>query len=243
MTYSACYRALGAALLACLATASAARASFHEMQIEQVIAGVCGDTDKQAIQLRQRFAFQNFVTGKLLRAYDAQGNNGVTLLTFPSDAGNGAAGSRILITTPSFAAAFGIAGDFTLAQSIPTSYLTAGRVTFEDNGSFGILWALAWGGASYTGSNLGDPFHINDADGNFGAAFAGLAPYSSTKAVRFQGAASAGSTTNAADYAYTAGAATFVNNAGSVSVAPGCLFSDGFLSGDLQAWSAVQSGP
>ena len=78
-------------------------AIFHFMQIEQVIAGVEGDTSVQAIQLRMRFAGQNFTTGTRLVAYDAQGLNPVVLFTIPTSVGNGAAGARILLATSSFA--------------------------------------------------------------------------------------------------------------------------------------------
>src|SRR5712671_6985861 len=79
-----------------------ASASFHLMQIEQVIGGVNGDTTAQAVQLRMRFGGQNFVGSTELIAYDAAGNNPITLVTIPSMVTNGAAGSRILITTASF---------------------------------------------------------------------------------------------------------------------------------------------
>ena len=74
------------------------QASFHLNQIEQVIGGVNGDTTAQAVQLRMRFTGENFVGGAELIAYDAAGNNPITLVTFPSSVANGAAGSRILIT-------------------------------------------------------------------------------------------------------------------------------------------------
>jgi|SRR6266850_4808177 len=59
-------------------------ASFHLMQIEQVIGGVNGDPTAQAVQLRMRSAGQNFVSGAQLIAYGAAGNNPITLITFPS---------------------------------------------------------------------------------------------------------------------------------------------------------------
>src|SRR6266550_3780296 len=77
-------------------------ASFHLMQIEQVIGGINGDPTSQAVQLRMRSTGENFVTGAQLIAYDAAGNNPVTLVTFPSMVSNDALGSRILITTASF---------------------------------------------------------------------------------------------------------------------------------------------
>ena len=180
------------------------------MQIEQVIGGVNGDTTAQAVQLRMRATGENFVSTGTLIAFDASGNNPITLLTFPSDVSNNAAGTRILITTASFASheASPIASDFTMT-AIPASYLAAGRLAYQHGG---ILWSVSWGGASYTGPNMGT--FDNDADGNFGPPFAGALPSTSTSALRFNGPASAPSTNNAADYTVTAGAATVTNNSG-----------------------------
>ncbi|MBI4578887.1 MAG: hypothetical protein HY718_04240, partial [Planctomycetes bacterium] len=86
--------------LAALALGTApALASFHLMEIEQVIGGVNGDTTKQAIQLRMRSLGQNLVSGSRLVAYDATGANPVTLITFPSNVASGASGARILVTS------------------------------------------------------------------------------------------------------------------------------------------------
>lgn len=197
-----------------LAGVSAARASFHLMQIEQVIGGVNGDTTAQAVQLRMRSGGQGFVGGTKLVVYDAAGDNPVTLLTFPSNVSNGA-GVRILVTTANFASheASPIASDFTMMNSIPASYLAAGRLAFQSGNT--IYWSLSWGGSSYTGSNAGA--FDNDGDGNFGPSFAGALPSSSMAALRFSGNVSAPSTNNAADYARTSGAAIFANNAGAAA--------------------------
>lgn len=89
-------RSLRLRILATLASAALAlpvQASFHLMQIEQVIGGVNGDTSAQAIQLRMRSIGQDLVAGTTLIAFDASGNNPITLLTLPSDVSNAAAGS------------------------------------------------------------------------------------------------------------------------------------------------------
>jgi hypothetical protein len=228
-------RPLVLACLAVVACAAPASASFHLMQIEQVVGGVCGDPTSQAIQLRQRTVGQNLVAGTRLVARDAAGVNPVILLTFPSNVANGATGATILATTSGLASTFGVTPDFTLAQAIPESYLAAGRLTFEDGGGF-IYWSLAWGGASYTGSNAGT--FDNDADGNFGTPFGSALPRSTSTSVRFPGAATAPSTNNAADYAFSSGAATLTNNAGGATTLP-CVFGDGFASGDFSAWSGT----
>jgi hypothetical protein len=224
-----------AAVLA-LAAAAPAGASFHLMQIEQVAGGFCGLPEAQAIQLRMRTAGQNLTTGAQLIARDDAGANPVTLITIPGNVANAAGGARILFATPAFvAAAGGPTPDFTLTNPIPASYLDAGKLTF---GAAGIVyWALAWGGASYTGTNTGAI--DNDADGNFNPPFASPLPLTGDTAVRFTGTAGAASTNNAADYALSASPATFTNNAGSSAAINVCVFYDGFESGDASAWSSV----
>ena len=181
-----------------------AYAVHHLMQIETVIGSVNGDTAAQAIQLRMRSGSQNSLSGSKLKCYDAAGANPVVLFDFNSPVSNGSTGDRVLLTTAAFDALTTpeCVSDFTLANRIPDSYFAAGRVTFEeDDGS--VLWALAWGGNAYTGSNTGND--DNDADGDFGAAFGGpladsvkypqaAAPFHLTLA------ATALSTTNVANY-------------------------------------------
>ena len=204
------------AALASLAFALPAQASFHLMQIEQVIGGVNGDTSAQAIQLRMRTLGQNLVAGTTLIAVDASGNNPITLLTLPSTVGNNNAGARILITTASFASheTTPIVPDFTMTNAIPASYLAAGRLIYSNPiyQAGAAIWSVSWGGASYTGPNTGTI--DNDADGDFAPPFAGALPSDSTVGLRFNGASSALSTNNAADYSVTVGTATFTNNAG-----------------------------
>lgn len=202
------------ALAAALA-APRADAAFHVMQIEQVIAGVDGDTAQQAIQLRLRADFQNVVSQSRLRAFDAAGANPVLVIDIAGNVANGDAGDRVLLATAEFAAAQGLTPDFLLAAPVPPAYLAAGRLTFEHDGST-VYWSLAWGGAGYSGSHGGDP--TNDADGNFGPAFAAALPSGGARALRFRGGATDPSSSNAADYALTPGAAAFANNAGAQAV-------------------------
>jgi hypothetical protein len=222
-------RALAAAVavVSLGAAAAPARATFHLMQIEMVIGGVNGDTAAQAIQLRMRNAFpQNQLQSSRLVAYDAAGANPVVLIQFPSNSqqllpGAGL-GSRVLVVSPGFGAHStpAMQADFVMTNPIPASYLAAGRITFESTSGI-IYWSFAYGGAAYTGSNLGNI--ANDADGNFGPPFPGPLPTATLQAVRFNGSASAGSTNNAADYSLTAGAAVFNNFAGTsftISVPP-----------------------
>ena len=157
-------------LVGLLSLQSTAFATFHLMQIEQVIGGVNGDTTAQAIQLRMRSATQQFVSGGKLIAFDAAGLNPVTILDVTSNVTNGALGSHVLIVSANFPSKTTptTVPDFTMTNTIPASYLAAGSLCWEsDTGT--IYWRLSWGGAAYTGPNDGNI--ANDADGNFGPAF------------------------------------------------------------------------
>ncbi len=189
-----------------------ASATFHFMQIEQVIGGVNGDTTAQAIQLRMRSAGQNLVGQGRLVVRNAAGASPVTIVDMTTNVPNGQSGRRVLVasagflnkTTPATVA------DFPMTNLIPASYLNAGTLTFEDD--FGtVYWRLSWGGASYTGSGSGSI--ANDPDGNFNPPFANPLPASTNMALQFTGPANATSTNNNAQYVVTQAAAVFTNNA------------------------------
>src|ERR1043166_1996304 len=91
-----------AAALSGLTAGSAAYASFHIMQIEQVIGGVDGDTSAQAIQLRMRTAGQNLVSNARLIVRDAAGLNPITVKDMTSNVANGSTGDRVLIVSSNF---------------------------------------------------------------------------------------------------------------------------------------------
>lgn len=194
-----------------VAISSPARASFHEMQIEQVIGSVNGDTSFQAVQLRMRALGQNFVSFGRLQAWDAAGANPVIVMDPMTDVVSGAAGSTVLFATSAFASKFGPQPDFTITHPIPASYLAAGSLTWEDNTGT-VYWRLSWGGAAYTGSGAGSL--LNDSDGNFNPPFPSPLPTSGNQALLFTGLASATSTNNATDYQLTTGDPVFTNNAG-----------------------------
>jgi len=208
-------------ILSSMALIASAHATFHEMQIEQIVGGVNGDTSAQAMQLRMRNPDENMVAGAQLVAFDAAGKNPVVLITFPSNVSVAATGARILITTSTFNShlANPVAPDFIMSNAIPASYLPAGRVVYQSAGE--LLWSLSWGGSAYTGSNLGE--NRNDNDGNFGPPFPGPLPFNTSVALRFTGTASAPSTNNAANYQRTNGAATFINNSGLSEALPAQL--------------------
>jgi hypothetical protein len=190
---------------------TSAPAAFHFMQIEEIIGGLNGDPTAQAIQLRMRSSGQNAVAGTQLFARNATGGAPILLLTLPSGVSNGSFGANILLTTASFdsymAGVPGYDSDFTLANSIPESYLSGGKVTFELSGQ--IYWSVAFG--SYTGTNTGT--FDNDSNGNFGTPFPNPLPFDTLRGIRFTGTAGAPSTTNSADYAFTPDPAQVRNNA------------------------------
>jgi len=212
---------LSALTLGAITLAEPAFASFHLMQIEQVIGGVNGDNTRQAIQLRLRFGGNNLVQQGQLIAWNSAGASPVVVLDIPSAVANGAAGARIVIATSNFMPGF--TPDFVMAAPIPASYLAAGKLTFETDGAPGtqVWWGLAWGGASYTGTNTGvSGAGGNDLDGNFNPPFGAALPSSNTLALRFVGAAGSVSTNNAFDYSVTASAAVFTNNSGTSTTVP-----------------------
>ncbi len=205
-------------LLFSMACASPVLATYHEMQIEQVIGGLNGDTGAQAIQLRMRAANQNHVRLAKIRAWDAAGGNPVVVLNLTSDVPEKLMGSRVLLATATFthnvrAVNPKFTPDFLMARPIPPEYLNAGRLTFEEN-SGKILWSLAWGGPFYTGSHAGA--RVNDADKNFGPAFPLPLPTANRRALRFHGAAWDPSTSNSLDYELSANPARLRNNKGTL---------------------------
>ncbi|TPW12030.1 MAG: hypothetical protein FD129_1539, partial [bacterium] len=199
-------------LMASAVLVAPAHATFHLMQIEQVIGGVNGDVTAQAIQLRMRSAGQNLVAQGILRVRDAAGLNPIVILDMTANVANGASGDRVLIASPAFQGYVNPVNtpDFTMANLIPASYLAAGSLTFEaDAGT--IYWRLSWGGAGYTGA--GNMSAVNDNTANSNPPFAGALPSTTLQALRFSGLATAGSTSGSVDYALTAGASTWTNNA------------------------------
>ena len=208
------FAATAALFVSLMIISPAAKATFHEMQIYEVIGGVNGDTSVQAIELRMRAAGQNFLSGaSKLVAVDATGSNPVTLIAFGSNVANGAFGDTVLITTANFGSFTNspgtFANDFTLTNTIPASYLNAGRLLYETT-SGQILWSLAFGGVNYTGPTNGETVNGVADPGKYG----GPLPSLSTQALVYQGVASGTNANNATDYALTSGVATFTNNAG-----------------------------
>jgi hypothetical protein len=203
-----CLLGLGAALL----LAGPAHAAFHLMEIEQVIGGVAGDTTAQAVQLKMRTTGQNVLSGTVrLVARDAAGGTPVVLSTLGAGINSGAcdAGGEILLATDGFVNRTTPAAvrDFSMLP-IPAAYLPAGSLTFENAAGTLIYWRLSWGGAAYTGVGTTT---IDNGDGDVNPAVAGPLPSSGVQALRVAAGCPA-ATSNAGQYAATAGAAVFENN-------------------------------
>lgn len=211
-------------LFCALVLAAPARASYHFMQIEQVIGGVAGNATAQAIQLRARSASQNFVSEARLVARDARGENPIVLIDFEDDVPNGSAGARILIATQAFVAMTDppASPDFILANAMPASYLAAGSLTFQNDAGTLIAWRVAWGGEGFSGPTTGSL--TNDDDRDFGPPFGDSLPFAGLSALLFDGAFGEKSSTNADDYVITGVGAVFINNAGEsfAVIGPGC---------------------
>jgi hypothetical protein len=180
-------------IVAAAAFCRSAGASFHRMQIEQVMGGVNGDVTAQAIQLRSRGPFENQFSFARIQAWDANGENPVVLLDMTTDLPNGEVGAHCLITTAAFNSHTTptCVPDFTM-DPIPGEYLAAGSITFEDDIGT-VYWRLSWGGAAYTGSCTGE--FTNDADGNFCPAWPDQLQSFTKLALQFQGSADAAPTT------------------------------------------------
>jgi hypothetical protein len=220
-----------------VAAQSPAAASFHFMQVEKVMGGVCGDTSQQAIQLRMRSSNQNLVSQGRILVRDAAGANPITLIDFGSNVTNHGAGVRVLSQSAAFEAAQDPTTDFTLTSVIPASYLPAGSLTFESDEPGPITyWRLSWGGAGYTGSTTQSA--TNGAT-NTAPVFPTPLPWWNDRAIVFPGAAGATSTNNAADYIVSVATADFTNNGGTTNavVSNSCVFGDRFETAGTHAWT------
>lgn len=199
--------------LACLNGTAGNPATFHLMQIEHLVGGVAGDPGAQVVQLRMRAAGQNLVTQSRIVAYDAAGENPVVLIDIMADVPNGSGGDRVLVVSPGFDPTWTdppLVPDFVMTNAIPDSYLSAGKITFENNTGSRVLWSVAYGGDDFIGDNTGD--FDNDSDGNFSPPWPTPLPTAGLESLRFDGPFNARSTNNADDYIVD-GPAVLTNNA------------------------------
>lgn len=191
-----------------------ARATYHFMQIEQIVGGVNGDVSAQAIQLRMRANGQDLLERARIRVWDANGENPILLIDFASNVANDRLGDRVLAVSSSLSKHTEprVEPDFTLTSLIPASYLAAGSLTFENDAGTLIVVRLSWGGAAYTGRTHGAL--TNDTDGEFGPPVPGPLPSTNLQALLFQRSASDYMVGNSADFLLTEAPAVFFNNAG-----------------------------
>jgi hypothetical protein len=215
-----------------------ALASFHLMQINQVIGSYFGDATVQAIELRMRATGEESVSQGRIRAFDADGQNPILIIDFTTNVAIGNAASRVLILSPNFPLHTHppAVGDFTMTNLIPASYLSAGSLTYETDAGI-VLWRLSWGGSAYTGPNTGAT--TNDADGNFGPPFPDPLSCNGVGALLFRCISpptchTNSSTTNAADYQVNTSTIIFRNNAGTDFELP-----RPFIAGDSNCDNAV----
>ncbi len=197
--------------------------------IDIIVAGVDGDTSRQAIQMRF-FQINQCVAGMMLTAWDAAGANPVDVLTIGSEVANNGVGDTVLLASPNFAAIDSPTPDFIMSNLIPASYLAAGSLTWQWIGDPAIFWRVCWGGAAYTGSTV--VALDNDSDGTVAPAFNGGLPSVATSGLMYdpnfaglEGASSTPGDSNwsEADYRFTTGAAILTNNAGNSATLPVAL--------------------
>jgi hypothetical protein len=95
-----------------LIVAAPARATFHDADIYEVIAGHEMDPLAQYVEIRMRSSGQQFVKATRLAAFDNTGNFIAVLLEVPADVCNDGAEMRWSMGTPTFAATTGVTPDF-----------------------------------------------------------------------------------------------------------------------------------
>ena len=126
-----------------------AHAAFHVMVVDEVMYGAGGDSDMQFVELKMQLGGQNFVSGTKLVFYNASGTQ-TSVFTLPSNVGNGANGSSILIGTTQFAAASSVGVDFTMPANVNGP---DGKVCFTYPNETTLIDCVAYG--SFSGGNAG----------------------------------------------------------------------------------------
>ena len=129
-------------------------ASFHFMEISEVMVGAGGDCRIQFVELRMTLAGQNFVRTHELFFFDAAGNP-LGDFPLPENVTNGAEGSHILIGTQEFADASSVAPDFIMPGGLLMPH--GGRVSFEGPTLAVAVDSLAYGIYSGDNGNHGSP--------------------------------------------------------------------------------------
>lgn len=211
-------------------------ATFHLMHIEQLIVGVGGDAQAQAIQLEMRFADQGLLAPSRLVVRDASGQNPIVLVDFTEAAPNQESGARILIASAQMSAYADppLTADFTLAQLIPPDYFAAGSLTFETDDGATIVNRLSWGGSNYTGPTDAADFN---SGGDVGAPFPLPLSIAAAQSVHLAIDHHQRSETNATDYHLEHDRVVLISNSREEFLIVACM--DGAADADADGYCAA----
>jgi len=143
-----------AVVVAVVAIATPATASFHLMKIREVFAGSTADPDAQYVVLQMFSAGQSQVGGHSVTVFDGHGAN-VGTFTFAGAVADGSNQATILVATAEAETMFGVAADLAM---LPVLDPVAGKVCFDSAD------CVAWGdfeGNSASPSPSGTPYGPN----------------------------------------------------------------------------------
>ncbi|MGE5413658.1 MAG: S-layer homology domain-containing protein [Syntrophomonadaceae bacterium] len=142
---------LAALVVAALAAASPALATFHLIKVKEVFPGTASAPNAQYVMLQAYAAGQTFLSGHKLHIYDAAGTE-IATPTFSSNVANGANQMTVLIATNEAKTLFGFS---TVDLSMTASLLpTGGKVCWDAN-----LDCVAWGSYAGSSTGVGTPFN------------------------------------------------------------------------------------
>jgi len=145
---------LAALVLAALAAASPALASFHLMRVKEVFPGTASVPNAQYVMIQSFAAGQNFLGSHKIHVYDAAGAEVAgSPFTFPGTLANGPNQMEVLIATAEAATLFSITADLPMTPVLPA---TGGMVCWD------AIDCVAWGsyhGSATTPSPTGTPFN------------------------------------------------------------------------------------
>lgn len=108
--------------LALLALAHPAHALFHASVIDEAYLGNDADTTGQFLEIRMKFAAQNFVSNSVITTFGCDGSNPTDLLVIPTDLANQGTNVRWLMATDGdtpFSTLFGMHADFYVSGHFP----------------------------------------------------------------------------------------------------------------------------
>jgi hypothetical protein len=147
-------------------------ARFHLSVMDEVMTSYNGDTNVQFVEIKMLAASQNFVQNTVLGAFSSTGAYLGDVLVVPANVPNSDANVRWLMATSRFQAATGLAPDFIMPASLPT---TGGMVcwgapgvsapdpsTWDHTNPENYIDCLAYG--DYSGpsnSHVGTPTSLN----------------------------------------------------------------------------------